>query len=51
MRLWEAADGREVACLDWKIGAVHGLAFSSDGMTATAAGHKNTLVIWDVEES
>jgi WD40 repeat protein len=51
VRLWEVADGREVACMDWQIGAVHGLAFSPDGMTAAAAGHKKTLVIWDIEES
>jgi WD40 repeat protein len=49
VRLWDMADCKQVACLDWKIGAVHGLAFSPDGMTVAAAGHNGTLVIWDLE--
>jgi WD40 repeat protein len=49
VRLWRRADCRQVACLDWKIGAVNGLAFSPDGMTVAAAGHNGTLVVWDLE--
>ena len=50
IRLWDTAGCKQVACLNWQIGAIHGLVFSPDGMTAAAAGHKNTIVIWDLED-
>jgi WD40 repeat protein len=49
VRLWDAAGCRQVASLDWQIGAIHGLAFSPDGMTVAAAGHKGTVVVWDCQ--
>jgi WD40 repeat protein len=51
VRLWDTGSCQQVACLDWQIGAVHGLAFAPDGMTVAAAGHEGTIVIWDVEET
>jgi WD40 repeat protein len=49
VRLWRLANCKEVACLDWQIGAVHGLAFSPDGATAAAAGHNGKIVLWDLD--
>ncbi len=49
VRLWRTSDGAQVACLDWQIGPVHGLAFSPDGATAAAAGHDGTIVVWDLD--
>ncbi len=48
--IWDPADGRETAALDWKIGPVTALAFAPDGLTcAAAAGAKGQVVLWDVE--
>jgi len=49
IRLWDTASCKVVARLNWEIGASHGLAFSPDGMTAAAAGHKGKIVIWDID--
>jgi WD40 repeat protein len=49
VRLWDTSSHKQVACLDWKIGAVNGLAFAPDGMTVAAAGHNGTIVVWDLE--
>jgi WD40 repeat protein len=49
VRLWRLSDVVQVACLDWQIGAVYGLAFSPDGATAAAAGHNRTIVVWDLD--
>lgn len=50
VRLWETLSGKELASWNWQIGAVHAVAFAPDGMTAAAAGHRPTVVIWDVDE-
>jgi hypothetical protein len=50
VRLLDTSDLRQVACLDWGVGAVHDLAFAPDGMTVAAAGQNNALVVWDLEE-
>jgi WD40 repeat protein len=50
IRLWDTTTFKEVAALDWKVGPIRSLAFAPDGMTAAAAGHKDTVVIWDVDE-
>lgn len=49
IRLWDTTTCRQVACYNWKVGAIHALAFSPDGMTAAAAGHRSAIVLWDVE--
>jgi WD40 repeat protein len=49
VRLWDIPTRKELVRFDWDIGAVHGLTFAPDGATAAAAGHNNTLVVWDVD--
>ena len=48
VRLWDVVAAREIERYDWQVGAVRSVAFSPDGMTAAAAGHKKAIVIWDV---
>ncbi len=49
IRVWDLADGRETAALDWKIGPITALAFAPDGLTCAAAGAKGQVVLWDVD--
>jgi WD40 repeat protein len=34
---------------DWKVGAIYGIAFSSDGLLAAAGGDRGKVVVWDVD--
>ncbi|MFO0846649.1 MAG: WD40 repeat domain-containing protein [Gemmataceae bacterium] len=45
----DPASGRQLACLNFEVGAIHDLAFSPDGMTVAGAGHDNAVVVWDLE--
>lgn len=49
LRVWDAADGREVRSFDWQIGPVTAVAFAPDGLTAAAAGLNGKVIIWDVD--
>jgi WD40 repeat protein len=49
IRLLEPSSGRQLTNFDFKVGAIHGLAFAPDGSTVAGAGHKNAVVVWDVE--
>jgi WD40 repeat protein len=49
VRLWDTASCKPVVALDWKIGAVRGLAFAPDGLTVAAAGHGGRLMLWDLD--
>ena len=48
IRIWDLANGRETAALDWTIGPITALAFAPDGLTCAAAGAKGRVVLWDV---
>jgi WD40 repeat protein len=49
VRTYETERAKEVLRLDLAIGAVRGLAFAPDGMTALAAGQDRRLAVWDVD--
>jgi WD40 repeat protein len=49
VRLWKVIDGTEVGRFDWGVGAINGLAFSPDGLTAAVAGQRGKVVVWDLE--
>jgi len=51
VRLWDTATGQERQAFDWKLGAIHTLAFAPDGMTAAAGGDRPDVVVWDVDEA
>lgn len=47
-RLWDTGAARELACFDWKLGALSHAAVSADGALAAVAG-TNGIVVWDLE--
>jgi WD40 repeat protein len=49
VRVWDAADGRELAAYRWPVGAVQALAFAPDGLTAAAGGEGGDIVVWDLD--
>lgn len=49
LRVWGAADGREVRSFDWQVGPVTAVAFAPDGLTCAAAGLNGKVIIWDVD--
>jgi WD40 repeat protein len=46
---WEMATQRQLACYDWKVGAVRALVFHPDGMTCAAGGDTGQIALWDVD--
>ncbi len=52
VRLWNAADGKEVKNLGAHDGSVYTVAFSPDGklLASAGAGKDNLAKIWDVKE-
>ena len=50
MRVWDVATGRQHRVFDWGVGRVQCLAIASDGMTATAGGSTNMIVVWDLDK-
>jgi WD40 repeat protein len=49
VRFWEAETGGERRAFDWRIGPIHCIAFSPDGLTCAAGGEKGQVVVWDVD--
>lgn len=49
VKVFDCATWKEVRQLDWKIGKVKCLAFSSDGALAAAAGDSGKIVVWDAD--
>lgn len=47
-RLWDTGTARELACFDWKLGALSHAAVSADGALAAVAGESG-IVVWDLE--
>ncbi len=48
VRLWNAADGYEDACLRGHKGAVRGVAFSADGRRALSGGADRIVRLWEL---
>lgn len=49
IQLWDVVSWRRLAALNFRVGAISDLAFSPDGMLAAGAGHKNAVVVWDLD--
>jgi len=49
VKVFDCATWKETRVLDWKIGKVKSLAFSSDGALAAAAGDSGKIVVWDAD--
>ena len=49
VRVWDTTTWKEIAQYDWKIGPIHSVTVSPDGLTAAAGGDKSRVVVWDVE--
>jgi WD40 repeat protein len=49
VKMWNAANGRELASFAWPVGRVSGVVFAPDGMRAAAAGDEGRIVVWDVD--
>lgn len=49
VRFWDPATLKRMNSLDWKIGKLLSVAFSSDGMLAAAGGENGQVVLWDVD--
>jgi WD40 repeat protein len=49
VKLFDCATWKPTRELDWKIGKVKSLAFSSDGALAAAAGDSGKIVVWDAD--
>jgi WD40 repeat protein len=49
VKMWNAANGRELASFAWPVGRVSGAVFAPDGMRAAAAGDEGRIVVWDVD--
>src|SRR5262249_40160439 len=48
VRLWDLATQQQRACFEWQLGAIWGVAFAPNGMTAAAVGEKG-IVVFDVD--
>ena len=50
MKVWDAANGREVVTLTLKghTGSVKSVAFSTDGKRLVSGGQDTLVIIWDV---
>jgi WD40 repeat protein len=49
VKIWDAANGRELTSFDWPVGRVGAVAYAPDGLRAAAAGDEGPIVIWDVD--
>lgn len=47
VRVWDAATWAEVGQYDWRVGPVHAVAVSPDGLLAAAGGENRRAVVWD----
>src|SRR5262249_52075556 len=49
VRYWDSTTLSPVRALKWRVGKLHSLAVSPDGLMAAAGGDKGQVVVWDTE--
>lgn len=49
VRVWDTAEGRELARYAWEVGPVRAVTAAPDGMTAAAAGAGLGIMVWDLD--
>jgi WD40 repeat protein len=47
--VWDTTTWKMSGSFDWKVGQVFSVAYSPDGLLATAGGEGGRIVVWDVE--
>jgi WD40 repeat protein len=50
VRVWNTAKAALTHSLNWNIGPLTTVAFSSDGLLCAAGGKSGQIVLWDVDE-
>src|SRR5205823_1740159 len=48
VRMWEAATGKEVKLFKGHVGAVHSVAFSTNGKRLFSGDYYGTVMLWDI---
>jgi WD40 repeat protein len=50
IRVWDTARSELIKSLDWNIGPVTAIAYSTDGLLCAGGGKSGQIVVWDADE-